>query len=95
MSERKPEFRYDKRSGRIVPADGARPGKGPKIHTTFKPFVSHQVDRTTARDLGLERLPRAKGGGTAFKSERELRKYRQFEAAHGRETHWKAHSEGE
>lgn len=59
--------------------------KSPSVHTRFRPFISPQVERKTARKLGLKRV----GWGTAFSSERELDRYLAHEKHHGRDVGWK------
>lgn len=59
----------------------------------FQPFVTFQPDPRDLADAGLSHLqiPREKGGGVAFNSERDLNRYLASGKDHGRPVAWKEH----
>ncbi len=78
--------RYD-RHGNVV-SDEAPKKRTAALHTRFKPFVSHQLHESDAKELGLKRTH---DKGTVFETERQLDSYLAHEKRRGRDTQWKAH----
>jgi len=85
--KRKPEFRYDRRTGRIVPIEG-RAKKAPAVHVRFQPFSSFQFSKADCDAVGV---PRDKDGAAQFTSERQLNEMQAHMKRTGRYCDWKAH----
>lgn len=83
----KAEFRYDRRTGRIVPIEG-QAERGPALHTRFRPFTSAQFG---AADCAAVGVPRDEEGAAQFTSERQLNEMQAHMARTGRYLTWKAH----
>lgn len=77
--------RYNLSSGEVSESKPER-RKGPAVHKRFVPFLSPQIDRKTARKLGLKRTRK---NMTEFNSEKELNRYLAYEKDHGRGTGWR------
>jgi hypothetical protein len=78
---------------RVYHADGTvsddqRPAKvrTPSVHVQFQPHVTHQINRGTAKKLGLKRLPK---GGVYIDSWATQKRYMDHEKHHGRDVGWK------
>ncbi len=75
---------YDLSGGRPSTSSSGR--RAPSVHVQFRPYVSHQIDRKTARKLGFVRRPK---GGVVIDSWAKQKAYMDHEKHAGRDVAWR------